>query len=279
MSNGSLQHERHLTIAMGAFILGVSKDEYQAAHSLCESQHNLMTAVTHDLKSPLNAILGLSGMLRDQLTGKYSLTAAESQDILESIDTINSAGLGMLRLIADILTMARIEAGKEPIDPAETSDLEGMLQHIAKTFRLEAGSHKIDFSLRVTEPLPTVYWDTHKIQFHVINNVVANALKFTPNGGRVELRAGIDGDSVIIAIADSGPGIAVEERDRIFERYERLDVKSERVYQGSGLGLYNAQLIVRQHGGRITIGEGLDGRGTTFYICLPVRAEADNAAP
>ncbi|TAN47206.1 MAG: HAMP domain-containing histidine kinase [Methylococcaceae bacterium] len=274
MSNGSPQHERQLTIAMGAFILGVSRDEYQAAHSLCESQHHLMTAVTHDLKSPLNAILGLSGMLRDQLTGKCTLTEDESRDILESIDMINSAGLGMLRLIADILTMARIEAGKEPIDPVETSDLGGMLQHIAKTFRLEAGSHKIDFSLRVTEPLPTVYWDTHKIQFHVINNVVANALKFTPNGGRVELRAGIDDDGVIIAIADSGPGIAVEERDRIFERYARLDVKSERVYQGSGLGLYNAQLIVRQHGGRITIGEGLDGCGTTFYIGLPIRAEA-----
>jgi signal transduction histidine kinase len=167
-----------------------------------------MAAITHDLKSPLNAILGFSEVLRDSLENARRIPDEDRQDMLKSI------GMGqhqpdMIKLIAGILTMTRIEASKESIEPVETLELNNLLRNIADTFRLEASSHKINFRLWIAEPLPPVYWDVLKIQFHVINNVVANALKFTPKGGRIELSAAADHVTMIIIVGDKGPGIPV----------------------------------------------------------------------
>ncbi|BBL71366.1 sensor histidine kinase [Methylogaea oryzae] len=232
----------------------------------------MLFMVSHDLKTPLNVILGVAEALQDTLRAQADLK--DRDEVAEGLDTIVAMGGDMARLIDGLLSSARIESGKERLEFTEVTDLAGILGTITGVFQREARRRRIDLRLRLAAPLPTVHWDICRIQYHVLNNILSNALKYTPDGGTVELRAQGDQERVVIEIADNGPGIPREERAKVFHRFERLGVQAERAYQSSGLGLYNANLLARQHGGAIRIGDGLDGRGVTFSVELPVVAEA-----
>lgn len=231
---------------------------------LLEKQNNLLAMITHDLKSPMIAILGAVELLQDMPT-----QGLKPDLLTESLQLISSAGQNMMELIDQILIMARIEAGKEPIDPIRIDQLDLVLNSISETFKYEAKINSITITNNIAPQLPDVYWDLHKIQYHVLNNIFSNALKFTPAGGRIELSAGVDGGHIVIKIADNGPGISEIDRKRIFNRYERILVESKRSYKSAGLGLYNAHLFVHKHNGTITVSDGLDGCGSCFTIKLP----------
>lgn len=149
-------------------------------------------------------------------------------------------------------------------------DLAGLLLAVVEVFQAEAARRDISLRVDLAAPLPRVHWDIGAIQYHILNNILANALKFTGSGGIVELRSRAEGGRVIIDIADNGPGIPKEAREKVFDRFERLGLKDTRVYQGAGLGLYNAHLLARQHGGAISIGDGIGGRGVAFTVSLPI---------
>jgi two-component system sensor histidine kinase VicK len=165
-----------------------------------------------------------------------------------------------------------MEAGKEHVEPGWVKNLSAELQSVLKTFEFEAGAKGIKMTLDAKNPLPEVRWDMRRIHYHVLNNIISNALKFTPSGGLITVSASAsDEGAVKIRISDTGPGIPEKERKMIFNRFERGDSDTRRLHSGSGLGLYNAHLFVTQHGGKIEV-ESSSERGTTFLITLPLDA-------
>jgi signal transduction histidine kinase len=237
---------------------------FDAEHDDIEKQNNLLAMITHDLKSPMVAILGAADFLEESLENNTL-----SRDTRDSLQIIKSAGNDMLELIGNILTMARIETGKERIDPIRIDDLGHILNNITNTFKYEARINNITITKNIESNLPDVYWDMNKIHYHVINNIISNALKYTPAGGKVHISTEVRGAFVLIRISDNGPGISEVDRKRIFNRFERAMLESSRLYNSAGLGLYNAHLFVRKHNGTISISEGLENKGSCFTIKLP----------
>ncbi len=236
---------------------------------LLERQNVSLSIVTHDLKSPMVAIIGCSRFLLRDMKNK-----PHHPEWPLMMERMVKAGEGMLVLIETILAMGKMEAGKEHVEPAWTADLAEELRETAKTFEYEAGAKNIRLSVDARLPLPIVFWDMIRLRHHVFNNIISNALKFTPAGGSVTLSAKHHGDQIEIRVADTGPGIAPEEREKIFCRFEQGGMKSKRVFNGAGLGLYNARLFVGQHGGTIAV-EDSPEKGTVILISLPlVKAEA-----
>lgn len=256
--------------ARGGFLVNLPIQNQEALRRCQDCQSRLLAMVAHDLKSPLNVILGIGDDLRRGIKAQGASLA--QQEMAAELDIILDMGNGMLQLIDGLLTSAHMESGKVKLEISEVDDLADLLRTIAGAYRTEAERRHISLRLDLAARLPAVHWDICRIQYHVLNNIFANALKYTGDGGIVELRGRAENDTVSIEIADNGPGIPREERAKVFDRFERLGLKNERVYQGSGLGLYNAHLMASQHGGTIRIGDGIGGRGVSFTVNLPIRA-------
>ena len=229
-----------------------------------ERHRTLLAMITHDLKSPMVAILTAT---QDLLQPSQIIDM--NPESVDHLKLIHAASSEVLELIGNILAMARLEAGKERIEPIRIDNLSSILKSITDTFRYEAHVKDIHIVTEIDENLPDVYWDESKIHYHVINNIISNALKHTPAGGEVRVRAGVEGACIAIRILDNGPGVSMLERKRIFSRFENLEIKSLHDSKLAGLGLYNAHLFIRKHNGRITISDGLGGKGTCFTIMLP----------
>lgn len=238
-----------------------------------ERQNASLSIVTHDLKSPMVAIIGCSRFLLRDMKNK-----PHDPNWPLMVERMARAGEGMLELIETILAMGKMEAGKEHVEPTWTADLADELRETVKTFEYEAGAKNITLSLDAQMPLPPVFWDMMRLRHHVFNNIISNALKFTPAGGSVTFSAERQGDQINIRVADTGPGIAPEEREKIFCRFEQGSMTSKRVFNGAGLGLYNARLFVDRHGGTIAVEDSRE-KGTVILISLPlVKTDASQPA-
>lgn len=234
--------------------------------AIIERHNEILSIVSHDLKSPMVAIMGFAEFLLWDMKDK-----PHDPKWVEMLNRVVTAGRGMQKLVEDILSMAKMEAGKANVEPEWVPNPADEIKSAVNTFEFEANAKRISLSVDVEGEIPAVRWDMRRIHHHVINNIVSNALKFTPAGGRVKISARVGDDAVQIRISDTGPGIPQEERERIFNRFERANTASPRVFGGSGLGLYNANLFVRRHGGKINVESSSDA-GTTFLIELPVDA-------
>ncbi|MBF0291806.1 MAG: HAMP domain-containing histidine kinase [Nitrospinae bacterium] len=247
--------------------------DVQEANVCCremvEKTDRAISSISHDLKSPMVAIAALTKILMEEINE----TAPEPERIkrwMDFLSRISGAAMSSLSLVEDILTMAKIEAGKEPVEPEWTAQPGAELKDILATFGMEAEAKRISLGVEVGE-LPPVRWDMRRIRYHCINNVLSNALKFTPSGGAVTLRAFRNGDRVRIIVEDNGPGIPPAERERIFLRFEQSSLSSARVFSGAGLGLANAWLFVKRHGGDI-FAEEANPHGARFVMELPIDA-------
>lgn len=236
---------------------------------MLERQHASLSLVTHDLKSPMVAIIGCSRFLMRDMKNK-----PHDPNWLLMVERMVKAGEGMLVLIETILAMGKMEAGKEHVEPTWTADIADELRETVKTFEYEAAAKNIRLMVDTPTPLPPVFWDIMRLRHHVFNNIISNALKFTPADGNVTLSARQRENLVEIRVADTGPGIAPEEQEKIFSRFEQGSMTTQRVFNGSGLGLYNARLFVDRHGGTIAV-ENSNEMGTVILITLPlVKADA-----
>lgn len=225
-----------------------------------------LASVSHDLKSPLTAILGFVAMIKLDLSDH-----AVPERIIEDLNMVESLGEEMLVLIGNMLTAARLQAGKEPMTPARVNrdDLLAIIRALEKTFQAEAKSRKVDFSVSVAKLPPSVSWDLLRIRYFAINNLVSNALKFVGEGGKVEVGIDTDdADHVIIVVADNGPGVPLAEWNAIFEKLNQSS-SNIRVHGGGGFGLFNAAQILRAHQGTIEVRDGIDGKGVAFEIRIP----------
>lgn len=228
----------------------------------------MLALVSHDLKSSIHTTMGLSELWLMRL--RHNNEHIDRQELIEDFDILISGSREMLQLINNSLAAVRLQSGMEAIELYWESELKEIFHNIGESFRPEALRADIQLQVDVAARLPPVYWDTLKIRFHVIDNLLTNALKFVQSGGRVVLSARQEGESIVIAVADNGPGIPSAERESLFHPVERPEITTERAYRCTRIGLYSASLFVQQHGGEITIEDGLDGCGVTFQVSLPI---------
>ena len=221
--------------------------------------------MSHELRTPLNAVIGFSDVLLQRMFGELN---DQQADYLEDI---RSSGTHLLTLINDILDLSKIEAGRMELETAPFS-LVAALNNAVTLIRERATSHGIRLVLDVAPDLDTIVADERKVK-QVVVNLLANAVKFTPDGGAVTLRAVRENGEVRLAIHDTGIGIAPEDQERIFEEFQQASHRSEKSREGTGLGLSLSKRMVELHGGSIMV-ESAPGKGSTFTVTLPVVEES-----
>ncbi len=184
----------------------------------------------------------------------------------EFISIISSESERLTRLVNDVLDVTKIEAGQ--MDWSEdTIELSELLEHCTRTFSPLLDQTQLTFKAEIAQSLPTIRGDRDRIQ-QVIQNLLNNALKFTYQGG-ITLRAFARGGDVCIAVADTGLGIARQDQQRVFEKFQQVGDTLTGKPKGTGLGLTICRDIVAHHGGRLTL-TSQPGLGSTFSIWLPI---------
>ena len=217
--------------------------------------------MSHELRTPLNAISGFSQVLRKQLFGEINEKQAEYlDDILDSSRHLQS-------LIDDVLDLSKVEAGQIDLQVAPFS-LPEALERGVVIVRERATRGGVRVSLSSEPGVETVVGDERRI-VQVIFNLLSNAVKFTPAGGTVDVAAARRDGEVRVSVTDTGPGIAPEDQDRIFEEFQQADAGKEQI-EGTGLGLALSKRLVELHGGRIWV-DSERGQGSTFVFTLPAR--------
>src|SRR5262249_33072222 len=193
------------------------------------------------------------------------------------VANIKTSGQQLLTLINDILDLARIEAGKMELRPEEFSVPE-FCDSLLPAFRLPAEKKNIDLYVHYDPNLPTLHQDAGKVR-QILTNLLTNAIKFTPEGGRVNLRAATDGDFIVFTVADTGVGIPPDDQERVFEKFRQAGRSTlTREHEGTGLGLSIVREICGLLGGEVTLKSDL-GRGSIFTVRLPARLSAPEPRP
>jgi signal transduction histidine kinase len=226
------------------------------------SQHKseFLANMSHELRTPLNAIIGFSEVLAERMFGDVNDKQAEYlQDILES-------GRHLLSLINDILDLSKIEAGHMELEPADF-DLPSAIDNALTLVRERATRRGITLGCTIDEQLGLIRGDERKVK-QILLNLLSNALKFTPEGGRIDVGGRLDGEMAEVSVTDTGIGIAPTDQEAVFEEFRQVGA-AERKAEGTGLGLALSRKFVELHGGRIWVQSEV-GHGSTFTFTLPL---------
>jgi signal transduction histidine kinase len=217
--------------------------------------------MSHELRTPLNAIIGFSEVLAERMFGEINDKQAEYlADILES-------GRHLLSLINDIFDLSKIEAGRMELEPTEFN-LPDAIENTLTLVRERAHRHGIALGRMVDERLGTICADERKVK-QVLLNLLSNALKFTPEGGRIDVAATVTDNAIEISVSDTGVGIAAEDQAAVFEEFRQVGAASKKI-EGTGLGLAISRKFIELHGGKIWVKSQV-GAGSTFVFTLPLQ--------
>ena len=181
----------------------------------------------------------------------------------------------LLALVADLLFLAQIDAGKPAIELGQV-DLNRIVEECVEASSPVADSKGIDLSLHARR-LPKLAGDPARLA-QVLDNLVSNALKFTPSGGSVEVRVGAEDGQAVLEVQDTGLGVPEDEQDQLFERFFRSSSSTEAAIPGTGLGLTITKAIVERHGGTIDV-ESAPNEGTTVRVRLPLKTKQELGLP
>ena len=234
---------------------------YRELETTSQHKSDFLANMSHELRTPLNAIIGFSQVLREGMVGDVNAKQAEY------LDDILSSGNHLLSLINDVLDLSKVEAGQVELQVAPFS-LQDALERGVSMVREQATTDGVQVRSHGNGGLDVVPGDERRIR-QVIFNLLSNAVKFTPAGGQVDVGATRVNGEMEVSVADSGPGIAAEDLDRIFEEFQQTEAGA-RQREGTGLGLALSKRFVEMHGGRIWCDSEL-GKGSTFEFTLPVR--------
>ena len=217
-----------------------------------ELERNFLMTVSHELRTPLTAIRGHVEALREGVIDDPALRTA-------SLDVISAEAMRLERLVGDVLDLAKLDTRRFTVRHEEV-DMARLLEQAYLSFGEEAKQRKIDYSQEVSAE-PVIVTDGDRV-LQIITNLLANAFRWTPNGGSVGLHLSSENGNIHVAVEDTGPGIGPEEQDRIFRPFWTHDGK------GTGLGLAIARELAMALGGRIDLDSEV-GRGSKFELVLP----------
>ena len=217
----------------------------------------LLAIVSHDLRTPLSTISLGTTLLED--------ASQPAEDRTHVIEIIKRAADRMERLIKDLQEMGRLDAGRTLRIDARSVELATLLREACEALHVQAGAKHLEVSCDLPAPPIAVCADADRI-CQVLGNLIGNAIKFTPRGGRITLAARREGREVRVSVTDQGPGIPAADLERVFEPYWQAKSTAR---LGAGIGLKIAKGLVEAHGGRIWV-ESKVGEGTTFTFTLPV---------
>ena len=235
---------------------------YRELESASKHKSEFLASMSHELRTPLNAIIGFSQVLRERMVGQLN----EKQE--EYLDDILSSAYHLLSLINDVLDLSKVEAGQVELDVAPFSLLDALESGVVMV-RERAFDDDVRIALRADPDADAVEGDERRIR-QVVFNLLSNAVKFTPEGGAVEVSAARLNGEVRVSVSDTGPGIAPEDRERVFEEFQQTEAGVDQ-REGTGLGLALSKRYVELHGGRIWVDSGV-GEGSTFVFTLPSRS-------
>jgi len=222
--------------------------------------------MSHELRTPLNSIIGFAELLREQVFGPLN----DRQ--LRYVENILRSGEHLLTLINDILDLSKIEAGAVEVE-REPVNLKEVLEWSLTMQSERAKKHNISLDLEVDGDIGIIETDPTKLK-QILLNLISNAVKFTPEGGKVTVRAKKRDEEIEISVSDTGIGVPKDQLDRIFEPFVQLDSSLSRRYEGAGLGLALTRRLVELLGGRIWV-ESEVGKGSTFSFTLPLRPKEE----
>jgi signal transduction histidine kinase len=267
----------------------------ESAEAANRAKSDFLANMSHELRTPLNHIIGFTELVVDKKFGDLN------EDQEEYLDDALKSSRHLLSLINDILDLSKVEAGKFELEPTEV-DPRLLLDNCLIMFKEKAMNHSIQLLSEVDHIPETIRADERKLK-QIVYNILANAMKFTPDGGTVSLSAQKvdciirpgqrwddaaelrviecqidDGETtdgqcrkcVKFSVSDTGIGIKKEDQDRIFAPFEQADGSSSRRYQGTGLGLPLTRKLVELHGGQMWVESEGEGHGSTFSFTIPV---------
>ncbi|HEY7216465.1 MAG TPA: response regulator [Thermoanaerobaculia bacterium] len=235
--------------------------QYRRVQAANRLKSEFLANMSHELRTPLNAIIGFTELIHD---GKVGAVSAEQKEFLG--DILNSSQ-HLLQLINDVLDLAKVEAGKIEFYP-EPLGLQRVIGEVRDILRTLASRKRIAIEVAVEPAVAEVFADASKLK-QVLYNYLSNALKFSPDGGRVAVRAlPVGTQEFRLEVEDSGIGIKPEDLGRLFVEFQQLDASTAKKYSGTGLGLALTRRIVEAQGGRVGV-ESTFGHGSLFFAVLP----------
>ena len=230
-----------------------------------KAKSEFLANMSHELRTPLNAILGFTEMIIDELYG------AVPHELKEPLADVQVNGRQLLRLINDVLDLAKIEAGRMELALGEYS-VQEMVASVRASLRSLAAEKGVEFSTDVPDDLPIAYGDGGRLT-QCLMNLAGNALKFTRQG-RVAIGVALDGELLTYRVSDTGIGIPPAEIDNVFAEFRQVDATVTRQFGGTGLGLSITKRFVEMHGGTIWV-ESEVGKGSTFFFRVPLVVTAE----
>lgn len=228
---------------------------------LHQMKSDFVSFVSHELRTPLTSLKNAVDLVASGKTGELS----EAQERLLAIATRNVTRLS--KLIHEHLDLFKLESNKITLQFREI-DLPKVIREVAELFQIEAENKGLKLNIACETPLPKVYTDTEHFE-HILSNLVSNAIKYTPEGGSIDITTRSRGEEVELCVADTGIGLDEEQQKLIFEKFYRAESDLTPTTDGFGLGLYIVQRLVHDLGGKIWL-ESEPDRGSTFFVTLPV---------
>ena len=262
--------------------LDLKLNELAASNVFLEQSNQLksefLANVSHELRTPLGSILGFAEVIQelDDESGEDT-EASRREKRLRYLHNIITSGRSLLELINDLLDLAKIEAGRLEISVEQTS-VADVCQGLMTLVRPQAEKKHIELLVQVSAVLPPIETDPGRFQ-QIIFNFLSNAVKFTPDGGRITLsaersRSPEAGEQLRVSVSDTGPGISAEDQRIIFEKFRQVDASHTRQHAGTGLGLAICRELAGLLGGSVSVASEL-GAGSIFTLTLPLRLEVD----
>jgi signal transduction histidine kinase len=244
----------------------VLEDENRRMQEANRTKSEFLANMGHELRTPLNAVIGFAELM---FKGKVGAVSERHKEYLGDILTSSRR---LLQLINDVLDLAKVESGKLEFQP-ETLDLAKAINEVRDILRGLAATKRLRVETEVEPEVATVTLDPSKLK-QILYNYLSNALKFTPEGGSIQVRALSEGEhQVRIEVRDTGVGVRRDDLARLFVEFQQLDSGTARNYAGTGLGLALTRRIVEAQGGQVGVESEL-GKGSLFWAVLPKRAEA-----
>lgn len=236
-----------------------ARSEAEAASRL---KDEFLATVSHELRTPLNAMLGWTSLLRAGNLG--------SEEMPRALEVIERNARSQAKIIEDLLDVSRIITGKLNLE-IKQFDAAGLIKAVIESVAPAAAAKEINIRQNIVAGDNFIYGDAARLQ-QVLWNLLTNSIKFTPPGGRIELKLHREDSNLIIAVSDTGKGIAAEFLPHVFDRFRQADGTTTRHFGGLGLGLAIVRHLVEQHGGTVAVASDGENKGATFTIKLPFAA-------